>query len=1435
MSRHRVWFAVALLTASLWANACGDGATDPLRPEPSRPTTVTVSPATAQLTTLDATVQLTAEVRDQNGRAMSGATVTWASSSAAVATVDGSGLMTAVGNGTTMVTATSGEASGSATVTVEQRVAEVRVSPDSVTLFAIGDTVRLAAEALDSNGYEVANAEFAWSSADSVVAVDSSGLVTAVANGTTVVTATSGEASGSATVTVEQRVAEVRVSPDSVTLFAIGDTVRLAAEALDANGQAVVGTQSFAWSSDETVVTVDTAGLVTAVAEGSGKIMARLVGTGLVASATVLVDVVSQREALVALYNATHGDGWRKNQDWLTDAPLDSWYGVTTNGDGHVTEVLLSANGLTGVLPADLASLHAVEHLDLSSNSSLTGKVPSAFGKLEKLKTLELDWCDLSGPIPPELGSLTKLTRLDLSLNKLTGPVPPDLGNLTALEHLDLSWNRSLRGRIPDELANLAALEHLDLAVNELTGPIPRAFESLTNLGVLDLSSNSLSGSIPPGLGNLPSLTSLRLGSNELTGSIPSELGSLANLRELRLGTNELSGEIPRELASLAGLEELDLRENNLEGRIPPELGSLSRLAGLQLASNRLTGSIPLELKALTSLRFLYLGSNQLSGPIPPELGNLGNLNTLDLRRNALTGSIPGELGSLTKLNQLVLWQNALEGPLPPELGNLAGLAELDLSRNQLAGPLPPELGNLTSLKELSISSNPLAGPIPQEFVKLRLVKFNWFGTQLCSPPNPAFQEWVLSIPLSWASLTLEGIRRRTGVLCVREALAGFYAAAGGPNWTNNAGWLTEAPVSEWYGVTTAADGRVVTLDLQGNGLSGTISDELQALLDLNRLDFRGNRLGGGLPGEMGKLGALEELYLSDNELSGRIPTELGNLSSLKRLDLSLNRFAGALPGSMVRLEQLAEFLWNESGLCAPDAGWFQTWLRSIASHDPGATCSTPLLVSVPALHLTQANQSLTGDVPLIAGRAALLRVFPVADRASAHRPAARAAFFVDGREVHRAEMELASAEGIPEEVDPGSTDRSYYAVIPGDVLGPGIEMVVQIDPDSSMPRIAGSQFRVPAEGRLRLDVREMPVTRVTIVPILHRDAPDSSVFEWTSGMGPGHPAVEALANALPVNDLQVSVRDEAYVTTGNLAGLGLINLLNEITLLRTMEGGDGLYYGAIAGLSGTVGMARLSEPVGVGVPEPLTFVHELGHTMSLLHTPPIAGYDPDYPYPNHTIGVWGYDFRSDSLVPPSTRDVMAGGRNRPFWISDYNFNKALRYRLGIGGAHAPSDDSGPERTRRLLLWGGVTPEGELRLDPAFVLELPAKLPSESGPYRVEGFRSDGSREFSLRFAMDEIDHGGGGFLFAIPFEEDRLGSVERITLTGPEGTAGLNRDSERAMALVLDRVTGQLRSVLRGESAAGMAAMSEPVGPGVTGLQTRTLISYGLPAKVPN
>ena len=109
------------LAIAAWGSACGDGGdggTGPPPPDPPRATTVTVSPATVQVAALGATVQLTAEVRDQNGQVMAGAAVAWTSSDASVATVDASGLVTAAANGSATITARAGQASGDALVTV---------------------------------------------------------------------------------------------------------------------------------------------------------------------------------------------------------------------------------------------------------------------------------------------------------------------------------------------------------------------------------------------------------------------------------------------------------------------------------------------------------------------------------------------------------------------------------------------------------------------------------------------------------------------------------------------------------------------------------------------------------------------------------------------------------------------------------------------------------------------------------------------------------------------------------------------------------------------------------------------------------------------------------------------------------------------------------------------------------------------------------------------------------------------------------------------------------------------------------------------------------------------------------------------------------------------------------------------------------------------
>ena len=151
--------------------------------------------------------------------------------------------------------------------------------------------------------------------------------------------------------------------------------------------------------------------------------------------------VATDREALVALYNATDGANWRENGNWVSEAPMSEWHGVETDSDGRVVEVSLWVNKLNGELPSELGNLASLERLNLSLNS-------------------------LGGEIPPELGSLSRLEELILIGNPLTGEIPVELGGLLNLEKLYLSVGSQFTGCIPSALQNVAVNDLSELEIS---------------------------------------------------------------------------------------------------------------------------------------------------------------------------------------------------------------------------------------------------------------------------------------------------------------------------------------------------------------------------------------------------------------------------------------------------------------------------------------------------------------------------------------------------------------------------------------------------------------------------------------------------------------------------------------------------------------------------------------------------------------------------------------------------------------------------------------------------------------------------------------------------------------------------------------------------------------------------------------------------------
>jgi uncharacterized protein YjdB len=239
---------------------------------------VTLTPATASLNALGASVQLTAAAHDANGHTIPGKAFTWASSSGSIATVGASGLVTAVANGAATISATADGKADSADVTVAQVLATVAVTPAAPSLAALGATVQLTAAARDANGHAIGGKSFTWASADEAVAtVSASGLVTAVANGTANVTATTEGVAGTAALTVAQKAAAVTLNPAGASVAGVGATQQFTVAAKDAGGAPIPAPGVHAtWTSlNPNVATVGSStGLAAAV--GAGQVTIRV-------------------------------------------------------------------------------------------------------------------------------------------------------------------------------------------------------------------------------------------------------------------------------------------------------------------------------------------------------------------------------------------------------------------------------------------------------------------------------------------------------------------------------------------------------------------------------------------------------------------------------------------------------------------------------------------------------------------------------------------------------------------------------------------------------------------------------------------------------------------------------------------------------------------------------------------------------------------------------------------------------------------------------------------------------------------------------------------------------------------------------------------------------------------------------------------------------
>ncbi|KAH6755485.1 hypothetical protein C2S53_012600 [Perilla frutescens var. hirtella] len=677
-----------------------------------------------------------------------------------------------------------------------------------------------------------------------------------------------------------------------------------------------------------------------------------------------------EKQSLLSLKNSLK-DPYKLLSSWDAEVNCCKWNRVIcSNLTGHVHQLHLQGNYLSGKINPSLLNLKHLTYLNLSDNSFDGETIPSFMGSLSNLEHLDLSDARFEGKIPHTIGNLSNLHTLHLgnsyglevdSLEWLSGlskleclnmeftdlsratdwaqvinSLPsllelhlsfcsldfshhPNTANLsTSLTFLDLSWNgvhtnqpATIPVPVPVWCFHLRNLLFLDLSFNyhAFGGPIPTT-SNATKIQHVDLSFNDFSNSsIPDWLYECTNLEFISLSSNSLQGKISSAIANLTSLKTLNLGYNQLSGKIPREITSLCKMQTLELSDNELE-------------RGQDIFRN-MSGCF------LESLEKLSLSRNQLSGHLIEQFGEFKSLEYLDLSYNSLSGSIPISLGNLSSLKELYLYDNKFTGNIPECLGQHNNLAALYIGNNNLEGIVTEiHFANLSKLMAFHASGNRLTLNVGTSWVPPIQLKVLAIGS------------WSLGVDSEMPSW-LQTQRNITQLDLSNTGISGST-----PRWffdtqylnvshNNLHGKITHVIGSQFVfmsynklsGSLPPIGATVRELDLSHNLFSGGIFNVLCNTKNkghyLQFLLLEGNQLSGELPDCWNKFPVLTHLKLGNNTMSGSIPNSIGFLAQLESLSLHSNKFSGQIPLRMQNCTNLRKIDLSHNNL----DGKFPTWI----------------------------------------------------------------------------------------------------------------------------------------------------------------------------------------------------------------------------------------------------------------------------------------------------------------------------------------------------------------------------------------------------------------------------------------------------------------------------------------------------------------------------
>ena len=416
---------------------------------------------------------------------------------------------------------------------------------------------------------------------------------------------------------------------------------------------------------------------------------------------------------------------------------------------------------------------------------------------------------------------------------------------------------------------------------------------------------------------------------------------------------------------------------------------------------------------------------------------------------------------------------------------------------------------------------------------------------------------------------------------------------------------------------------------------------------------------------------------------------------------------------------------------------------QASVDYDPISAGSVDLWIG--AVYLVQTTQRLNGSVPLIAGREATLRVFALASDDVQLSPQVRVTLTNAANQVLVTHTIDAPNATMPTAIDESQLDSSWNATIAPQHMVTGLKIVAEIDPTGAVEESDESNNRRPAAGTTNVDVRSLPDIEVRFVPV------HQSATGLTGNVNAGNVddfmelALKLFPTAGAVVDLRSTYTSSAPALQSNDANGAWATVLGELWTLKQAEDAASTrhYYGVVrvGYSSGVAGMAYVSSRAAIGrdlafANMVVVFPHEFGHNLSLPHAPCGVSGDPDYPYPNGQIGVYGLDTDLELVKAPTLIDIMGYCPN--IWISDYNYEQALAYREDQDKQAAQI--VGSEMQACWLVWGSMH-DGGVELQPVIELEARPVIPN-GGDAQLELRFADGSSRI-LRFAGVTLADGG--------------------------------------------------------------------------------------------